>query len=127
MQLLELRTKLETLLAEDLGRFNNGEIAIWVEPPMIPPHLKTGGIQLVIRGVPTGDSVPMSAGQTLFDRVWTIDLVNFDRSKSLAIVLDKLRRSFVFKREPIYRQPSSSTLESATVYIYRPIALNPFA
>jgi hypothetical protein len=129
-ELNELEQRLRLLLNDELGKFSNGEAAIW-KGLIIPIELKTNGVQCTIQPVKEGSVIALSAGQSFADQYWVIELVNFcvdlkspDYLK-LAIARRKLEQVFTLARTPIYQAPTDLRLERCVLHLYAPQVLNP--
>ena len=125
MTALELRRAIEKLLKDELGVFTTGTPAIWIEPPEMDAELQTTGLRCVIYDVPIGSLTPMSAGQKLREEMLVVDLVNFDRARSLKVAKEKLETALPQAKQPQYRPRTSRTLETCRFWIYAPRVSNP--
>jgi hypothetical protein len=89
MDLLTLRSGLETLLASDLGTYllgNNAETpALSVRTPGQgrPPYKSVQGLEVVIENIPAATPIRQYDDQELF-RTWTVYLIAWDGSDPTA-------------------------------------------
>ena len=121
----ELKTKLQTLLADELGKFNGTQPAIFVG--RVPASLKPSGLQCVIQPVKEGKTVPLSSGQVLADHHWVVRLINFAAAPNdpkLAIAKRKIEANFVQSKDPRYSPPDDVYLEQCLFYLFAPEVLN---
>jgi hypothetical protein len=129
-QLEMLKLQLEDLLNDLLGDFSNGRTAIW-KGSVKPVELKTKGLECTIYPVKEGQTFNMSAGQTLADQCWKVELVNYcadpgdpDFGK-LAIAKMRIESRFVLRGMAMYQAPSDRRLERCVFNIYAPTVFNP--
>ncbi len=104
--LLTFRGIIETLLKDELGLFDNGQKAIWVEPPMMPQALSCKGLQVVIKRYPNVLQTYQLINDQGFQNVdWIVTLTLFDLTtegyKKLDSARDKIQRRFPRFRETI--------------------------
>jgi hypothetical protein len=129
-ELNALEQRLSLLLKDELGKFSNGEPAIW-KGLIIPVELKTNGLQCTIQPVKEGEVIMLSAGQRFENQYWVVELVNFcvDLSSTdylkLAIAKRKLEQAFTLARTPIYQAPNDLRLERCVFHLYAPLVANP--
>lgn len=92
----ELRDILERLIGNDLGTFQNGLPAIWVEEPAAPANGQ--GLHCLIYYRARQLQKPIGLTQSLQTLAWQVTLIQVDRSvqgiETLSRVGDKIRNSF---------------------------------
>jgi hypothetical protein len=107
--------ELETLLTPYIGTFSNGQIALWAEPPFIPPTLDCSGLQVVV-GRWTEDLQPQKAcvgsAQAVQRKFWRVTLIGFDLSEEGLSKMDSAI-AVIERRFPIHRMRSPATKEDA--------------
>lgn len=118
MKAIDVRQKLETLLAGKIGTFANGQPAIWVGAN--PPQGKVTGVEVSIAEVPIANknAHPVSGGLVFLDQSWRVTIVNYDRSKSLAEIVRIVNR--LSPRNLSWQSATLSTFEQVTFEIFDP-------
>jgi hypothetical protein len=113
--LTALMVELETLLADYLGVFSNGQIALWAEPPFIPPTLNCSGLQVVV-GRWEENLQPQKAcvgsAQAVQRNFWRVTLIGFDLSEEGLSKMDSAIAA-IERRFPLHRKRSPETKEDA--------------
>jgi hypothetical protein len=113
--LTSLMIELETLLADYLGVFSNGQIALWAEPPFIPPTLNCSGLQVVV-GRWEENLQPQKAcvgsAQAVQRNFWRVTLIGFDLSEEGLSKMDSAIAA-IERRFPLHRKRSPETKEDA--------------
>ena len=102
----DLLTILKNLLADELGKFSNGQPAIYVEPPSVPKGQITGGVQCIIRRWRNVYSTePLANGQINENFEWLVTITLFEVTDAGLLkfenVISKMRQRFPLKRETI--------------------------
>jgi hypothetical protein len=96
LEVAELRDTLEKLIGDDLGTFENGLPAIWVEDPPAPPNGKGLHCFIYYRARQVKPSVGLL--QSIQVLAWQVMLLQTDRTvdgiQTLSLVGDKIRNSF---------------------------------
>lgn len=110
-----LMLELETLLLPYLGTFSDGQIALWAEPPYIPPKLSCSGLQVVV-GRWNEDLQPQKAcvgsAQAVQRKFWRVTLIGFDLSDEGMSKMDSAIAA-IERRFPLHRRRSPATKEDA--------------
>jgi len=109
----ELMQELETLLADYLGTFSNGNIALWAEPPFIDAQLSCNGLQVVVGRYPEylqPDKACVGSPQKLQRLFWRVTLVQFDPSVNGMTKLDGAIAA-IERRFPLLRKRSPESRE----------------
>ena len=110
-----LMEELETLLADYLGVFSNGQIALWAEPPKIPANLDCSGLQVIV-GRWEEHLQPQKAcvgsAQAIQRMFWRVTLVCFDDSEDGLAKMDGAIAA-IQRRFPLNRMRSSELREDA--------------
>ena len=110
-----LTFELETLLLPYLGTFSDGQIALWAEPPYIPPKLSCSGLQVVV-GRWNEDLQPQKAcvgsAQAVQRKFWRVTLIGFDLSDEGLSKMDSAIAA-IERRFPLHRRRSPATKEDA--------------
>jgi hypothetical protein len=120
---LELRAKLTTLLASDLGKYSNNQPSIWVYGSNADPPSASDGLECLIKQVPMGPAQGSSGGQRYKPQQWEVVLKNFKRSSNLVNALRKIEINFVVYRYS--HTPATDTVfEQARIIIFAPITIN---
>ena len=119
----DLLVKLKEVLAGELGRFNTGDPAIWIEPPLLPEKMTVTGLQCIIQAVSSGAVYNSSANQRHSDRLWTVTLVNFDKKKSLLRAKALIESSFN-TRSAVYLPPATYSFEQCRFEVFDSIMIN---
>ena len=122
MNSTELKTRLSMTMGMHLGVFNNGDPAIWIEPPELPRQLVTTGILCKIKGIPGGTVSNSSSWQKHHDQIWDVVLVNYNRSTNLNSAIDLMRRAFEVRR-CIHLEPKTDFYEQARFEIFDPVMI----
>jgi hypothetical protein len=101
-----LVTDLRSLLNNELGTFDDGTKAFWVEPPFIPSKRTFSGVKIVVarnQDVLQPQKPCVGVPQAIQRMYWRVTLINNDYSSSgLAkwdSAIDKIRRRFPLHRE----------------------------
>jgi len=119
----ELRAKLATLLAADLGKYFNNQPSIWVYGSNADPPSASDGLECLIKQVPMGPAQGSSGGQRYKPQQWEVVLKNFKRSSNLVNALRKIEINFVVYRYS--HTPATDTVfEQARIIIFAPITIN---
>jgi hypothetical protein len=107
--------ELETLLGDNIGTFDDGEKALWVEPPYINAGRHVNGLQVVIDRYPQ-DLQPSKAcigvEQVFQRKFWRFTLVNFDVSEAGMIKFDNAIDA-IQRRFPLLRERHLETVEDS--------------
>lgn len=101
-----LRTALEEALSPYLGNYENGAIALWVEPPSSPKGLVTGGLECVVARYRTVTSSQIMLNDQVEDNYeWLIVIKTRDRDNETYLKFDNaitaMRSRFPRRRETI--------------------------
>ena len=103
----ELRAVIVDLLAQELGTFNNGQPAVWVEPPSAPKGAVTGGLEVSIgrfKNVSSSSLMLNSQQEQRYEWIVSIKTTG-DRTPAeyskFNSAIDKMRRYFPRRRESI--------------------------
>lgn len=121
MKPIDLSNHLRTYLAADLGKYANGELALWLNEYDVPASYgRVTGIQCVIQPVMSINTITPTTGRVFHvEGYLVVELVQFDRGASLAVVLEKLRSAFV-TLPPVWVPRTQISFERATVKIFNP-------
>ena len=119
----ELRTKLATLLAAELGVYKNGCPSIWVAGSAQDPPSASDGLECLIGQVPMGPAQSSSGGQRYKPQQWVITLKNFRKSSNLVKSLRKIEINFVVHRYS-HTPFTATTFEQARIVVFAPITIN---
>ena len=78
-QVEAIAARVKVLLAQQLGRFENNAIAVWIEPPHAPATKARSGLQVIFNRIPTPKAPPSVAGAQI-DRWMSVEftLTQFD-------------------------------------------------
>jgi hypothetical protein len=110
-----LMEELETLLEPYLGRFSNGQIALWAEPPYIPAKLTCSGLKVVV-GRWEENLQPQKAcvgsAQAVQRNFWRVTLICFDLSGEGLEKMDSAIAA-IERRFPLHRKRSPETKEDS--------------
>lgn len=115
----QLAERIRATLQAELGTLPNGAPAVWVDESDVPAG-RSSGLQVVIQPVPEIRNFTWTTGRIAhMDAYLVVDLIQFDRSKSLAIPLEKMRSAFQISSE--VRTPrTQQTFERATLKLFSP-------
>jgi len=110
-----LMLELETLLADYLGTFSDGQIALRAIPPNIPAKLSCSGLQVVVNRWDE-DLQPQRAcvgsAQAVQRKFWRVTLIGFDLSEEGLSKMDSAIAA-IERRFPNSRKRSPQTKEDA--------------
>jgi hypothetical protein len=116
-----LMEELETLLGDYLGTFSDGQIALWAEPPFIPPTLKCSGLQVVV-GRWEENLQPQKAcvgsAQAVQRNFWRVTLICYPQRIGGDLTPEDLEDmdsaiAAMERRFPLHRKRSPQTKEDA--------------
>lgn len=111
-----LAERMQLVISDELGKFSNGNPAIWWGS-VVPTTLGTTGLQCVIEPMSAFDAVPVSGRIVLFKRDWTVMLTNFAHDEKLIAARLKIEAAFVMTRRSIYLPPTSKSREQCRLTI----------
>jgi len=99
MNALQLKDELIEAIGPDLGTYTEAGSAtslqaIWITPPQVPATFKVSGLECVIQGDPEERSIGTATGDSLAFEYWIVRLIQWDVSKRLYSVKQKLRKHF---------------------------------
>jgi len=103
----ELRQAIADLLAEELGKYSNGQPAIWVEPPASPKGIVEGGLEVsILKMENILSSVLLLNNQQEERYEWivtikTTERLSLDEYSKFSSAVNKMRRFFPRRREII--------------------------
>lgn len=123
MNAVDLRNKLQVLLAPELGRYSNGLPSIWVYGSASDPPSASNGLECLIKQVPSVPAQGSSGGQRYKPQEWDITLKNFKRDSNLAKALAKIEVHFVIYQYSHFPF-TSTTFEQARIAIFDPVTIN---
>jgi hypothetical protein len=120
MNVAELRERLQSLLASDLGVYTGNIPSIWVFGSAQNPPSKSTGLECLIKQMPNGYAKSSSAGMKYKEQIWEITLVNYKQDSNLIKAVQKIENSFIVRQ--MTHQPFTSTeFERSRILIYDPI------
>ncbi|MFM6200050.1 MAG: hypothetical protein ACKPE1_13070 [Dolichospermum sp.] len=123
MTVAELRTKLATLLASDLGKYSNNQLSIWVYGAAQDPPSASDGLECLIQQMPLNPAQGSSGGQRYKPQHWIVTLKNFKKSSNLVNALRKIETNFVV-RQYSYFPFTATVFEQARITIFDPTTIN---
>jgi len=119
----ELRAKLTTLLAPELGKYSNNQPSIWVYGSNVDPPSASDGLECLIKQMPSGASQSSSGGQRYKPQQFEVTLKNFKKSSNLIKALEKIEIHFVVQRYTHFPF-SPTTIEQARILVFAPKTIN---
>lgn len=123
MNAIQLRDILQTDLEGFLGTYTTPKgktyPAIRIYPPRVDQSWKVEGVEVAIYETPDNSgSIPVM-GETLVREWWIVKLVQWDSSKGLSEILNRIR-SYFPQCKIISKAPTIDTLQTAIISIYCP-------
>lgn len=103
MTLAELRQHILNAIGDDLGTYTTASDvseeaatlqAIWIAPPQTPAGFKCDGLECIVQADPEERGMNVASGDSMAMEYWTFRLVQWDESKRLYNVKQKLRNYF---------------------------------
>lgn len=123
MTALELKQYLEKNLSNLIGTYTTptGKIypAIRIYPPVVDQSWKVNGVEISIYETAESSGTEPLIGETLIREWWVVKFVQWDSTKGLAEITDKVKTLFP-KVTIVSKPPTIDTFQSAIMTIYDP-------
>lgn len=120
MNVVELKTSLQSLLATELGTYTGNIPSIWVYGSAQAPPSTSTGLECLIRQLSLQPAQGSSAGYKYKPQQWEVILTNFKQDSKLIKAIEKIESRF--KVIQYTHQPFTNTeYERARLLIFDPI------
>jgi hypothetical protein len=118
-----IRQKVTALLADYLGTYTDGGVAIRVEPPEADRTLAATGVEVIINANAGGSASNSGSNQKHRDKIWTVILINHNRQTSLSRPIELMLAEFQVRRH-VPQDSTTTTKERCRFEIFDPTMIN---